>query len=123
MKYTLDSPNQATEVFLTSPDDRFTPLNKVPLGLLLPLPNSSRKTANMFVDYGTETWKGEQPKFCVISLEDGSPVLQWKGKPITINTQKQLDKLTIGTLKKSRVMGEIGSLNPILYIEQTKVLT
>jgi len=123
MKYTLDSPSQSKQVFLTSIHDRFTPLSKVTLGLLLPLPNSNRRTANMFLDYGMEAWKDGQPRFCTISLEEGSPVLQWKGKSITINSQKQLEKLTIGTLKRSRVIGEIGSVNSIMHIEQTKVLT
>lgn len=123
MKYTIDSPGQSKEVFLNPIDGKSSPLYKVAVGKLLPLPNANRKTSNMFIDYGQQVWEGQPPQFCVMSFQPGSPVLQWKGKPITINTQKQLEKLTVGTLKKSRVMGEIGSLNPILYIEQTKVLT
>jgi hypothetical protein len=123
MKYTIDSPGQSKEVFLNPISGKSSPLKKVAVGKLLPLPNASRKTSNMFIDYGEQAWEGQPPQFCVMSFQPGSPVLQWKGKALNIISRKQLDKLTVGILKSSSVMGEIASVNSIMYIEQTKVLT
>ncbi len=99
MRYTIEGPDRSIKVHGLGNE-------AVTVAFLLHLPNASTKTAAMFGRYAAKQWI-KQPDFACFEAKEGTAIVTWNGKLLTLSTSEHLNNILVGVLKKQRVPGEM----------------
>tara|TARA_R100000329_G_scaffold144758_2_gene129755 strand:- start:344 stop:706 length:363 start_codon:yes stop_codon:yes gene_type:complete len=118
MRYTLDRPENSITAF--GLQDRFK--GPVVVGVLIPLPESSKSTASKFGRYTLGNWDTPPPYAC-FAAEEGSMVIRWKSNAysIDISDEDDLERVFQGYLHDTKVLGEFGGNGKVWVVEEERV--
>ena len=112
MKYTIDGPEMGFEAFIEG--------ERQIVATLVHLPEASAKTAAMFGRHAARSWL-DQPEYASFSEDNNSRVVRWDGSTLDIKTKKELEDITVGYLKMTRIIGEICGHGKVWVVDDVKV--
>ena len=117
MRYTLDRPENSITAF--GLQDRLK--GPAVVGVLIPLPESSKSTASKFGKYTLGNW-GTPPPYACFSNKEGSMVIRWNPNAYSIDIiEDSLDRILQGYLSETKVLGDFGGNGRVWVVRKERV--